>query len=262
MPSPDGRHVSRLDSAKAPESGIKRRWRWLSILRSPRRRVIRGGINQADRVAGTSRYRSDGFSIVTIVLAGTLLVTETPAADHAMHSDDRLAAKYRSVGIDHDLALDRRMPLRASNQIAVGIVVEADGAEGDTLVKGHMVGNHAGLSNHHACAMIDEETRADPRPGMNVDSGAAMGPFCHHAWNQRDAQRMQTVGESIDRDRFEAGIAKDDFVVPMRGGVAVKCRLDIGGDEDAKLWDILQEGQGLFASPLVGVVVVPIFARV
>ena len=140
-------------------------------------------------------------------------------------------------------------------------MVEADGTEGDTLVKGHMVGDHAGLSNHHACAMIDEEAWADPRPGMNMIAGAAMGPFCHHAWDQRDAERMQTVGESINRDRLEAGIAKDNLVGPMRGRIAVKCRLDIGGDEDAKLWNILQKGQGLF-DPLVGVVIIPIFARV
>ena len=134
------------------------------------------------------------------------------------------------------------MPLCAADQVAFGIVVEADGAESHALVKRHMVGDHAGLSDHDARAMIDEETRPDSRSRMNVDASAAVRPLRHHSRNQRDAKRMQAVRQAIDGDRFEPRIAKDNFVVPMGGRVALECRLNVRGDDDAQLWEVLQKG--------------------
>ena len=125
------------------------------------------------RDVAASRKRSDGFSIVTIVFGGTLLVTETPAPITAC-ANDRLASQDRGVRVDHDVAFDRGVTFRAADQVAVGIVLEADRTESDALVKLNVVGDLAGFSDHHARAVVDEKTRPDPGSRMNINAGAAV----------------------------------------------------------------------------------------
>ena len=85
----------------------------------------------------------------------------------------------------------------------------------------------ARLADHHAGAVVDEEARADRRAGVDVDAGLGVGQFGHHPRNERHAQAVQLVGDAIDRDRLQAGIAEDDFVVALGRRVAAKGGLHV-----------------------------------
>ena len=64
-------------------------------------------------------------------------------------------------------------------------------------------------------------------PGVDVDAGARVGVLRHHARDQRDAQQQQLVGDAVDRDRFQAGIAEDDLVIALRRRVAFEGGLHV-----------------------------------
>ncbi len=57
--------------------------------------------------------------------------------------------------------------------------------------------------------------------GMDVDAGLGVGPFGHHPRNQRHAEHVQGMGQAIDGDGFEAGIAEDHLVERFDRRVAV-----------------------------------------
>ena len=63
--------------------------------------------------------------------------------------------------------------------------------------------------------------------GMDVDAGLGVGVLGHHPRDQRHAEQQQLVGEAIDRDRLEAGVAEDDLVMALRGRVALEGGLDV-----------------------------------
>src|SRR5579859_5084386 len=60
-------------------------------------------------------------------------------SNHRMGADDRVAAQDRGVGIDHDLAFDRGVPLRAPHEVAAGVLLEAERPERHALVKPDMI---------------------------------------------------------------------------------------------------------------------------
>ena len=166
-------------------------------------------------------------------------------ADHRVVAHDRPAAENRGVGVDDDAVFERRMPLLPANQLALSVGREAEGAEGHALVELHVLADVARLADDDAGAVIDEEIAADRGAGVNVDAGAAMSPLAHHAGNERDADLVQQVSEAIDGDRFETGVAKNDFRRRFAGGVAVVGGLNVGGEDFAQLWKLIEELQRL-----------------
>ena len=82
-------------------------------------------------------------------------------------------------------------------------------------------------------------------PGMDVDAGAAVGPFGHHAGNQRDFQPVQQMGQAIDGDGLQPRIAEDHLVQRVAGRIAVVGRLHVHGQQLADRGDLLQEGDRL-----------------
>ena len=66
------------------------------------------------------------------------------------------------------------------------------------------------------------------------------------------------MGEAVDGDRFEAGVAEDDFVERLAGGVAVVGGLDVGGEPAAQLGNALEEQQRLGLAEGFVVVVVAV----
>ena len=65
---------------------------------------------------------------------------------------------------------------------------------------------------------------------MDVDSRLPMRPLSHHSWDERDIKVVQFVSDPMDRDGLKAGIAKDDFILALASGVAVKGGLNVGGE--------------------------------
>src|SRR5580658_4323391 len=74
----------------------------------------------------------------------------------------RDVAQNLRAATNHHVVEKRRMPLAA---------LLAGPAERHTLVKRDIVTDHGSLTNHHAHAVIDEQTTADLRPGMDLDAG-------------------------------------------------------------------------------------------
>ena len=85
----------------------------------------------------------------------------------------------------------------------------------------------AGLADDDAGAVVDEERRTDRRSGMDVDAGPAVGQLRHHPGDDGHLQDVQAVGDAIDDDRPEGGIAQNDFIRADRRGVSFVGGLDV-----------------------------------
>ena len=109
-----------------------------------------------------------------------------------------------------------------------------------------MAGNFTGRPDHDTRSVVDEERGSDRCAGMDVDPRAAVSPFGNHPGNQRDLQAMQLMSQSIDRDRFEAGVAENDFIQSPGGGVAVVGRLNVRREDSSDCGKCRQEFNRLF----------------
>ena len=72
---------------------------------------------------------------------------------------------------DHAVA-QRRMPFSADF---------AGAAQGYALIQQHVFADLCRFTNHHAHAVIDEESPADGRARMNFDAGDGPGELAHDA---------------------------------------------------------------------------------
>ena len=114
------------------------------------------------------------------------------------------------------------MALRAANQRTIAVGLEAQGAERHPLIHLHVVADVAGFADHHAGAVVDEKAVTNGRARMDVDAGLRVGGLGHHPRNVRHAELQQHIGEAIDRDRLEAGVAKNNLMVTAGRRVAAK----------------------------------------
>ena len=76
---------------------------------------------------------------------------------------------------------------------------------------------------------------------MNVDSRLRVCPFGHHSRYERDSQFIQKVGQAIDSDRLDSGIAKDDFIGAAHGRVAVVGGANVESQHLAQLRQLFQK---------------------
>src|SRR5262245_20085745 len=70
-------------------------------------------------------------------------------------------AHDRGAGPDHDILLERGVPL---------LPLEARAPERHPLVQGHVVADLRGLADHHPHAVVDEDSGADARSGVDLDT--------------------------------------------------------------------------------------------
>ena len=104
----------------------------------------------------------------------------------------------------------------------------SEGAQGYALIDLHMVADDGGLTHHDAGAVVDEEVAADGGAGVDVDAGDAVGVLRHDSRNQRHPQRIQNMGQPVDGDGKQPGVAEDDLIHAGSGGIPVKEGLHIG----------------------------------
>ena len=83
--------------------------------------------------------------------------------------------------------------------------------------------------------MVDEELLADGRAGVDVDARLRVGVLGHHARQQRHAELVEHVGQAVDGDGVEAGVAEDDLVEALGRGVAPVGRAHVARGEAAHL---------------------------
>ncbi len=60
-------------------------------------------------------------------------------------------------------------------------LVPAGAAQRHTLIKGDVIADLSGLPDHNAHAVIDKETPANFRAGMNLNAGHPTANVRHHA---------------------------------------------------------------------------------
>ena len=143
-------------------------------------------------------------------------------------ADHRFAAQDRGIGVDDDVVFDRGVALGVADDLAgLSSRGKLSGAQGDALVELDSVADLGRLADDDAGAVIDEESPADRGAGVDVDAGLAVRVFGHHPGDQRHAQAIELVGQAIDGDGRQPGVAKDDLVEALGGRVAVEGGLHV-----------------------------------
>ncbi len=88
---------------------------------------------------------------------------------------------------------------------------------------------------------------------MNIDAGARMRELRHHARDERHAQQQQFVGDAIDRYRFQAGIAEDDFVIALGRWITLEGGLHVLLQFQAHVRQTLEQFDGFLLSQSLAV---------
>ena len=102
-------------------------------------------------------------------------------------ADHSFPAKYRGVWVNSDVITNIGMTLSSLDNHAVIILLQAAGSKRYRMIEFHMMTNPARLPDDQAGSMIDEEVSPDGSSGMDIDSGALVGPLRHHAREQLNA---------------------------------------------------------------------------
>src|SRR5207249_12265523 len=147
------------------------------------------------------------------------------------------AAAVTARRLDRCGVVDGWMALSACFDFAVFVVLKASRAQRDGMMRFHTRTNLSAFTVCHPGAVIDKKMRADFRPGMNIDPGAAMRPFGHDARNQRHLAVKQ-VCHSMNGDGLERGISEYDLFITSRSWVALICGVDVCPKKSAHRWEI------------------------
>jgi hypothetical protein len=94
--------------------------------------------------------------------------------DHRIGADARTAAhghgaQHLSAGADDHAVFQRRMALLIA--LAFAIDARRHAAEGHAMVERDVIADLAGLADHHAHAVVDEEPPADLGARVDLDPG-------------------------------------------------------------------------------------------
>ena len=144
-----------------------------------------------------------------------------------MGADDGAATEDGCAGINGDVIFNGGMAFLAAQALAGGSGARS---EGDTVIHFYVVADDRRFAHYTAGAVIDEKMMADGRAGVEVHSGASVRPFRHNARKERHVFFVKHVGHSLYGDGFDEGIAHDNFLVALGGGIAIEGGLHIGAE--------------------------------
>lgn len=133
---------------------------------------------------------------------------------------DRDAAENCRARIDHDIVFNDRMPRLPFDERTALVNRETLRAERHGLVETHTLADDGGLADYDSSSMIDEESGADLRTGMNIDSRLRMREFGDNSCNDGRTENVQRVRHAMMNDRPHARKTKDDFFRALRGRIA------------------------------------------
>jgi ADP-ribose pyrophosphatase YjhB (NUDIX family) len=109
------------------------------------------------------------------------------------------------------------------------------------LVEAHPGADDRSLADDDAGAVIDEEAFADRRAGVDVDAGPLVGEFGDQPRDDRRAQAVQLVCDTVVEAGDRTGVADENFVSAARRGVAEERGLDIAVDQPADVAECIGE---------------------
>ncbi len=142
-------------------------------------------------------------------------------ANDRIRANYGFASKYGGPSVDDDVVFDGRVPLFPSDDIAGFILWKTQGADRDALIELHVVTDIRGFADHHAGAVIDEETLSDLGARVDIDPGSGMRILGHDARQKRDADPHQLVRNSEYADGVDRRISEYDFIRALGRGISV-----------------------------------------
>ena len=114
--------------------------------------------------------------------------------------------------INDHVILDIGMSLVAFHNSSILVLGEVASTQRNPVIELHVITDHTGFSDDDTGAMIDEEMRPDRRAGVDIDPGETVGILRHDPRNQRDIELVEAMSATLDRDRLDAGVGKDDLI--------------------------------------------------
>ena len=104
---------------------------------------------------------------------------------------------------------------------------QAGAAQRNPMVQGHIRADLGGLADDHTHAVIDEETGAYARAGMDLDAGRPAGDLRNPAGEEPELVGPQPVRDTLDPDGVQPGINQENFQPGASCRVALQHRVDI-----------------------------------
>ena len=121
------------------------------------------------------------------------------------------------------------MPLCSSDQLSIRVGRKTESPQRYALIDLDMVPDVARFPDYHTCSVVDKERFADGCTGMDIDPRLLVSPLRHHPWDEWDCKVHEFVSNSVNRDRFQAREAENNFVTVRNAGVAIISRLNVLG---------------------------------
>ena len=140
---------------------------------------------------------------------------------------DSNATEDGSIGINGDVVLDDGVA-RHIKYVAVGIVLEALGTKGNTLVKGDVVADDTRLADDDTSAVVNGKVFANTGTGMDIDTGLGVGLLGDDAWQNGYLHEVKCMSDAVVGHSIDDRIAEDDFTIGLGGRVTVEHGLNVG----------------------------------
>lgn len=137
------------------------------------------------------------------------------AADNTVVSDLCVAAQDCCVGVDDDIVADVGMALSAFDGVSVFVKGEGAGPDRDALIQLDVAADGGCFADDDAGAVVDAEALLNGCARIDVDAGLGMGVLGKDACHRRRPVEIQDMGEAIDENGIETGIAGDDFALGL-----------------------------------------------
>ena len=144
------------------------------------------------------------------------------SSDDRSFADDRFSAENGCAGIDGNIVFNGRMSFFAGKLLAAA---GRKRAEGHALIDLYIVSDDGCFSDDDAGSVVDKEVFADYRAGVDVNSGHAVGVFCHDPWNKGNVLLVKLMGDAVNIGSKKTGIGENDFFFTFCRGVSVKTGL-------------------------------------
>src|SRR5581483_6738907 len=130
-------------------------------------------------------------------------------------------AEYLRARSDRYIVPERRMPFP---------LLAACTAQGDALVKQHVVADLGGFADHDARPVINEKTPADGGAGVNLNLRKETADLRNNPRHERNVPLIKSMREPVGQNGVESGITEEDLDDALRRRVFPENRLDLFPD--------------------------------
>ena len=174
---------------------------------------------------------------------------EHVGTDDRVPADDCTAAQNGRAGVDGHMVFDGGMTLLATETLTAA---GGERAQGNALVDLHVIANSGGLTDDDAGTMVNEEILAHSGAGVDVDTGNGVGMLGHDSGQHGNPHGVQNVGQTVDSDGIQTGIAVDDLIHAESRGVALEEGFHVGLGNGTDRGDLPEELQAQFLGLFLG----------